>query len=70
MTGVGGDAFWLIHDARTGEVKYLNGGGKAAAGATLAVWVSTSLVPGDAGAVPDLPSTAAAVDFSESGRTL
>ena len=36
MTGVGGDAFWLIHDGRTGEVKYLNGGGKAASSASLA----------------------------------
>ena len=27
MTGLGGDAFWLIHDDATGEVKYLNGGG-------------------------------------------
>src|SRR6185369_13922507 len=36
MTGIGGDAFWLIHDGRTGEVKYLNGGGKAAAAVTLA----------------------------------
>jgi gamma-glutamyltranspeptidase len=36
MTGIGGDAFWLIHDGRSGEVKYLNGGGKAAAAATLA----------------------------------
>ena len=36
MTGVGGDAFWLIHHGRTGEVKYLNGGGKAAAAATVA----------------------------------
>jgi gamma-glutamyltranspeptidase/glutathione hydrolase len=35
MTGVGGDAFWLVHDGATGEVKYLNGGGKAAASATL-----------------------------------
>jgi gamma-glutamyltranspeptidase len=35
MTGVGGDAFWLIHDGRSGEVKYLNGGGKAAASASL-----------------------------------
>ena len=35
MTSLGGDAFWLIHDAKTGEVKYLNGGGKAAAGGTL-----------------------------------
>ena len=35
MTGLGGDAFWLIHDGASGEVHYLNGGGKAAAGATL-----------------------------------
>ncbi|WP_426528783.1 gamma-glutamyltransferase [Bradyrhizobium sp. McL0615] len=34
MTGLGGDAFWLIHDGASGEVRYLNGGGKAAAGAT------------------------------------
>src|SRR4051794_29706599 len=36
MTGLGGDAFWLVHDGRSGEIKYLNGGGKAAAGASLA----------------------------------
>jgi gamma-glutamyltranspeptidase/glutathione hydrolase len=35
MTGIGGDAFWLIHDGKTGEVKYLNGGGKAAETATI-----------------------------------
>jgi gamma-glutamyltranspeptidase len=35
MTGVGGDAFWLIHDGASGDVKYLNGGGKAAAASTL-----------------------------------
>lgn len=35
MTSIGGDAFWLIHDARTGTVKYLNGGGRAAASGTL-----------------------------------
>jgi gamma-glutamyltranspeptidase/glutathione hydrolase len=33
MTGVGGDAFWLIHDAKTGAVRYLDGGGRAAASA-------------------------------------
>ena len=36
MAGLGGDAFWLIHDGRSGEVSYLNGGGKAAAGASIA----------------------------------
>ena len=36
MTGLGGDAFWLIHDGKSGEIKYLNGGGKAAGRATLA----------------------------------
>jgi gamma-glutamyltranspeptidase len=35
MTGVGGDAFWLIHDAETGTVRYLDGGGRAAAAGTL-----------------------------------
>jgi gamma-glutamyltranspeptidase/glutathione hydrolase len=36
MTGLGGDAFWLIHDGRSGAVRYLNGGGKAAGTASLA----------------------------------
>ncbi len=30
MTGVGGDAFWLIYDADARRVRYLNGGGRAA----------------------------------------
>ena len=34
MTGLGGDAFWLIHDAKTGSVRYLDGGGRAAASAS------------------------------------
>ncbi|MGZ3292305.1 MAG: gamma-glutamyltransferase [Xanthobacteraceae bacterium] len=36
MTGLGGDAFWLVHDSQSGKVKYLNGGGKAASGSSLA----------------------------------
>ena len=33
MTGVGGDAFWLVYDARARRVRYLDGGGRAARGA-------------------------------------
>ena len=35
MCGLGGDAFWLIYDAPGRKVSYLNGGGRAAAAATL-----------------------------------
>ena len=35
MTGVGGDAFWLIHDGATGKVRYIDGGGRAAVNATI-----------------------------------
>ncbi|MBP2367969.1 gamma-glutamyltransferase [Pseudonocardia parietis] len=34
MTGPGGDAFWLIHDAESGQVHGLNGSGRAIAAAT------------------------------------
>jgi gamma-glutamyltranspeptidase/glutathione hydrolase len=37
MTGLGGDAFWLIHDAKTNSVRYLDGGGRAVASAD-ATW--------------------------------
>ena len=36
MTGLGGDAFWLIHYAQAGTVRYLDGGGRAAAAASAA----------------------------------
>ena len=35
MTSLGGDAFWLIHDGESGKVRYLNGGGRAAARASV-----------------------------------
>ncbi len=35
MTSVGGDSFWLIYDAGRRRVRYLGGGGRAAAGATV-----------------------------------
>jgi len=36
MCSLGGDAFWLIYDAAARKVSYLDGGGRAAASATLA----------------------------------
>ena len=35
MTSVGGDAFWLIYDAGARRVRYLDGGGRAARGASI-----------------------------------
>lgn len=37
MTSLGGDAFWLIYDASANAVRYLDGGGRAAARAS-ATW--------------------------------
>jgi gamma-glutamyltranspeptidase len=39
MTGLGGDAFWLIYDAAANKVRFLDGGGRAAASAS-APWFS------------------------------
>jgi len=35
MTGMGGDAFWLIHDAATGRVRFLDAAGQAARSASV-----------------------------------
>src|SRR5256884_9192803 len=59
MTGLGGDAFWLIHDGASGAIRYLNGGGKAAEGGTLssleARGVAEIPLRGIVPANPDLP---------------
>jgi gamma-glutamyltranspeptidase/glutathione hydrolase len=43
MTGVGGDAFWLIYDARTRAVRYIDGGGRAASRATVEAFARRGL---------------------------
>lgn len=43
MTGLGGDAFWLIHEGDTGRVRFLNGGGPAAASADIAAFEACGL---------------------------
>jgi len=43
MTSVGGDAFWLIHDAKTKQVRYLDGGGRAAQAGTIAAFAKRGL---------------------------
>lgn len=35
MTGIGGDAFWLIYDAKTRAVRYIDGGGRATSRGTI-----------------------------------
>src|ERR1700761_6104703 len=35
MTGIGGDAFWLINDAKAKKVRYLDGGGRATQAGTI-----------------------------------
>src|ERR1700743_2377647 len=35
MTSIGGDAFWLIHDAKTNRVRYIDGGGRATSAGTI-----------------------------------
>ena len=43
MTGVGGDAFWLIYDAKVKAVRYLDGGGRATSRGTLAAFARLGL---------------------------
>jgi gamma-glutamyltranspeptidase/glutathione hydrolase len=43
MTSVGGDAFWLIYDAKAKKVRYLDGGGRATQAGTLAAFAKRGL---------------------------
>src|SRR5918911_3960670 len=45
MSGAGGDAFWLIHDAATGRQQVLNARGRAAAAATRERYAGASEIP-------------------------
>ena len=43
MTGVGGDAFWLIYDATTKAVRYIDGGGRATSRGTVEAFAKRGL---------------------------
>ena len=60
MCGIGGDAFWLIYDARSRKVAYLEGGGRAAAAATLERFAGQTEIP-FRGIVPATLTTPGAV---------
>jgi len=45
MCSIGGDAFWLIYDAGANQVSYLDGGGRAAAAATLERFAGQAEIP-------------------------
>ena len=65
MCGLGGDAFWLIYDAGANRVAYLDGGGRAAASATLDRFPGQAEIP-FRGIVPATLTTPGAVaSFAE-----
>ena len=43
MTGIGGDAFWLIYDAATNAVRYIDGGGRATSRGTVEAFTRRGL---------------------------
>jgi gamma-glutamyltranspeptidase len=65
MCSLGGDAFWLIYDARAKKVSYLDGGGRAAAGATLERFAGQSEIPFRGLAPATLTTPGAVASFCE-----
>jgi gamma-glutamyltranspeptidase/glutathione hydrolase len=65
MCGIGGDAFWLIHDARARKVCYLDGGGRAAAAATLERFAGQAEIPFRGLAPATLTTPGAVASFCE-----
>jgi gamma-glutamyltranspeptidase len=65
MCGIGGDAFWLIYDAAAHKVSYLDGGGRAAAAATLERFAGQSEIPFRGLAPATLTTPGAVASFCE-----
>jgi gamma-glutamyltranspeptidase/glutathione hydrolase len=65
MCSIGGDAFWLIYDAAAKKVSYLDGGGRAAAAATLDRFRGQSEIPFRGLAPATLTTPGAVASFCE-----
>jgi len=65
MCGIGGDAYWLIYSAREERVAYLDGGGRAAASATLERFAGQAEIPFRGVAPATLTTPGAVASFAE-----
>jgi gamma-glutamyltranspeptidase len=65
MCSIGGDAFWLIYDAKARQVSYLDGGGRAAAAAKLERFAGQAEIPFRGLAPATLTTPGAVASFCE-----